>query len=141
MPAYRASMLARRFPSWRCQLGDGLRNRYHVHRVASVFVVIFNGPLALLLLGERDVEVEVEVAADGGRPGKRPAHPSLIRLQLRERRARHRPEHHVVVRQMEGDAVEPVRDGRAGRTPRLVVWPEHEMVDEELREPSEEAWQ
>src|SRR5882724_6602713 len=42
---------------------------------------------------------------------------------------------------MDGEAVEPVRDRRAGCTPRLVVGPEHEMVDEELRAPSEEVCQ
>src|SRR5205823_5936155 len=36
---------------------------------------------------------------------------------------------------------EPVRDRRAGRTPRRVVGPEHEVVDEELRAPSEEVCQ
>src|SRR5207244_5747134 len=40
-------------------------------------VVVFDASLALLLLGEADVEVEVEVAAERGRPGKRPPHPPL----------------------------------------------------------------
>ena len=60
-------------------------------------VVVFDASLALLLLGELDVEVEVEVAAERGRPGKRPAHPPLVRLQLLERRPRDSPEHHVMV--------------------------------------------
>src|SRR5438128_4684087 len=42
---------------------------------------------------------------------------------------------------MDDEAVEPVRDRRARRTPRLVVGPEHEVVDEELRAPSEEVGQ
>jgi hypothetical protein len=104
-------------------------------------VVVFDAPLALLLLGEPDVEVEVEVAAERRRPGKRPVHPPLVCLQLRKRRARHRPEHHVMVGQVNNDALEPVRDSRAGRTPRRVVGPEHEVVDEELRTPSEEVCQ
>src|SRR6266498_4001627 len=161
-PASRASTWPRRFRSWprtraharplaRVRgrvgsghgrvLGDGLRDRCRVHRVTAAPVVVFDAPLALLLLGERDVEVDVEVAAARGRPGKRPAHPPLVRLQLRERRARHRPEHHVMVGQVDGDALEPVRDRRAGRTPRRVVGPEHEVVDEELRAPSEEVRQ
>src|SRR5262245_12203015 len=57
-----------------------------------------------------------------------------------ERRPRHRPKHDVVVRQMDDEAVEPVRDRRAGRAPRLVIGPEHEVVDEELRAPSEEVF-
>jgi hypothetical protein len=32
-----------------------------------------------LLLGERDVEVEVEITAERGRPGKRPSHPPLVK--------------------------------------------------------------
>ena len=119
--------------------GSGTVRR--VHRVAAAPVVVFDGPLALLLLGERDVEVEVEVAAERGRPGKRPPHPPLVRLQLRERRPRHRRKRDVVVRQVDDEAVEPVRDRRAGRTPRRVVGPEHEVVDEELRAPSEEVCQ
>ena len=71
--------------------------------------------------------------------GKRPSHPPLVRLQLRERRPRDRPEHHVMVGQVHREAVEPVRDRRAGRTSRRVVGPEHEVVDEELRAPSEEV--
>src|ERR1700761_4713946 len=40
---------------------------------------------------------------------------------------------------MDYEAVEPVRDRRAGGTPRRVVGPEHEVIDEELRTPSEEV--
>ena len=83
----------------------------------------------------------VEVAAERGRPGKRPAHPPLVRLQLRERRPRHRPERDVVVRQVDDEAVEAVRDRRAGRAACRVVGPEHEVIDEELRAPSEEVRQ
>src|SRR6266436_3232669 len=43
--------------------------------------------------------------------------------------------------QVDGDAVEAIRDRRTGRTTRRVVGPEHEMVDEELRAPSEEVCQ
>ena len=68
------------------ELGDRFHDRRHVHRVPAAPVVIFNYPLALLLLGERDVEVEVEVVAERGRPGKSPPHPPLVLLQLRERR-------------------------------------------------------
>ena len=46
-----------------------------------------------------------------------------------------------MVRQVDEDAVVPVRDCRAGRATRLVVGAEHEMVDEELRAPLEEFCQ
>src|SRR6516164_2079120 len=52
--------------------GDGLRDRCRIHRMAAAPVVVLDDPLALLRLGERDVEVEVEVAVERGRPGKRP---------------------------------------------------------------------
>src|SRR5258708_16617357 len=64
------------------ELSDRLRDRCRVHRVAAALVVVFYDPLALLLLGERDVEVEVEVAPERGHPGKRPPHPPLVRLHL-----------------------------------------------------------
>src|SRR6058998_264946 len=59
------------------ELGDRLRDRRRVHRVAAAPVVVFDAPLALLLLAEPDVEVEVEIAAERGRPGKRPPHRRL----------------------------------------------------------------
>src|SRR5882724_841522 len=43
-----------------------------------------------------------------------------------------------MVGQMDREPVEPVRDRRAGGTPRFVVGPEHEMIDKELRASSEE---
>src|SRR5262249_3547999 len=71
----------------------------------------------------------------------RPAHPPLVRLQLRERRPRHRQQRDVVVGQVHDEAVERVRDRRTGCASRRVVGPEHEVVDEELRAPSEEVRQ
>jgi hypothetical protein len=122
-------------------LGDGFRDLRRIHRVAAALVVVFDDALALLFLGEGDVEVEVEVAAERGRPGKLAPHPPLVRLQLRQRRPRHCRKRDVVVRQVDSEAVEPVRDRRAGRTPRRVVGPEHVVVDEELLAPSEEVRQ
>src|SRR5262245_14239503 len=104
-------------------------------------VVVLDASLALLLLGEPDAEVEVEVAAERGRPRKRPPHSPLVRLQLLERCARHCPEHHVMIGQVHYGAVETVRDRRARGAPCRVVWAEHEVVDENLRAPSEEVRQ
>ena len=42
----------------------------------------------LLQLADRGVEVDVEVAAEGRSPGKRPAHPPFVGLELGDRRAR-----------------------------------------------------
>src|ERR1700686_2047405 len=46
-----------------------------------------------------------------------------------------------MVGQVRREPVEPIRDRRAGRTPRRVVGPEHEVVDEKLRAPFEEIRQ
>src|ERR1700730_9628583 len=146
-PASRACTWPRRFRSW------PRARRQAPRRVSSVSpdplycprrlapVVVFDGPLALLFLGERDVEVEVEFPAERGRPGEAPAHPLLVRPQLRERRPRHRRKRDVVVGQVDDQAVEPVRNRRAGRASRRVVGPEHEVVDKKLRSPSEEVRQ
>ena len=120
---------------------DRLRKRCRDYRMAAAPIVVFDAPLALLLLGDRDVEVEVEVAAERGRPGEIPPHPPLECLQLRERRPRHCRKRDVVVRQVDDGAVEPVGDRRAGRTARRVVGAEHEVIDEELRAPPEEVCQ
>ena len=104
-----------------------------VHGMASALIVILDASLALLLLGERDVEVGVEVVVERGRPGKRPPHPHPIGLYLCQWRTRHYRKRYIVVRQVDNEAVEPVRDGRAGRTPRRVVGTEHVVVDKELR--------
>src|SRR4029077_20268993 len=116
-----------------CELDDDWRwGCCFVHRVAAALVVLIDGSRALLLLDERDVKVEVELAVERGDPGKGPSHSTLVGLQLREWRQRHRRKCDVVVRQMDGEAVEPVRDRRAGGAPSLEVGPEHEVVDEEL---------
>src|SRR5579883_523425 len=117
------------------EAGDGLGDRCRIHRVAAAPVIVFDAAGALLRLGE----VEIEVAPRRGRPGKAPAHPPLIGLQLRERGARDGPEHHIVVRQVNREAVEAVRNHRAGGAARRPVGSEHEMVDEELRAPAEEV--
>src|SRR5438094_10290751 len=65
----------------------GCRARRYLGERFLALVVVFDA-LALLLLCGRDVEVEVEVADDRGRPGKGPAHSLFVRLQLRERRPR-----------------------------------------------------
>src|SRR5215831_16047278 len=46
-----------------------------------------------------------------------------------------------MVGQVNRKPVEAVRDRRAGWTPRRVVGPEHEVVDEKLRAPSKEVRQ
>src|SRR5262249_55210923 len=105
-------------------------------------IVVFDASLALLLLlDERDVEVGVELAAVRGRPGKSPPHPALVRLNLREWCQRDAPQHHVVVCQVNREAVETVRDRRARCTARLVVEPEHVVIDKKLRAASKKVRQ
>ena len=94
---------------------------------------------ALLLLGDRHVEVEVELTAERRGPGEGPAQALLVRLQLGQRRARHGHQRHVVIREVHGEAVEAVGDRRAGRASRLVVGAEHEVIDQELRAAPEQV--
>ncbi len=100
--------------------------------------VVLDGSRLPLLLGERRLEVVVEVAVERRRPGEAPAHAPLVRLQFRERSPRHRAERDVVIGEVDDGAVEAVRDRRAARTPCRVLGPEHEVIDEELRASSEE---
>src|SRR5438105_4822285 len=44
-----------------------------------------------------------------------------------------------MISEMRDEAVVAVRDGRAGGTARRIVGPEHEMIDEELRAPTEQV--
>src|SRR5436190_17340813 len=46
-----------------------------------------------------------------------------------------------MIRKVDDEAVEAVRDRRAGRTARGVVGPEHEVIDEKLRSSSKERCQ
>ena len=109
----------------------GRRSRRYRGNRFLAFVVVFD-PLALFFFRERGAEVGIELAIGRRRPRECPAQPLFIFLQLRERRPRNRPEHHVVVGQVNCNPVEAVRDRRAGRTPRRVVGPKHEMIDKEL---------
>ena len=96
---------------------------------------------AHLLLGERRVEVVVEVAVQRRRPRKRPAHPALVGRELVDRCARDRDERDVVVLEVRDRAVEAVGDRRARRAAGREVRAEHEVVDEQLRAPAEEVGQ
>src|ERR1017187_10230920 len=58
--------------------------------------VVLDGSRLPLLLGDRRLEVVVEVAVERRRPGEAPAHPPLVRLQFRQGSPRHRAERDVV---------------------------------------------
>src|SRR5215203_593955 len=59
------------------RIGGGLKRRFAPE-------VVFDSFLPLLLLGEPDAEVEVEVAAERRCPWEGPSHPLLVGLQLLE---------------------------------------------------------
>ena len=91
-------------------------------------VVVFDGGD---VLAEGDVEVVVEVAAEGGVPGDGPAHPLPEWLDLGQRRPADEGQGGipgVQVRQV-ADAV---GQERAGRAALVRVRVEHEMVDQQL---------
>src|SRR5262249_49635640 len=66
------------------ELRLGLRAATLRTRARLAPVVVFDA-FALLLLGERGGEVEVEIARRRGRPRKRPTQPPPVRQQLLER--------------------------------------------------------
>src|SRR5215472_12235005 len=109
--------------------------------MASARIVVFDAPLTLLLLGERNVEVEVEVVPRRGRPRKCPPHPPLVSLYFCEWRPRHCRERNVMVRQMDAETVVPVRDRRTSRAPGRVVGSEHVTIDQELGATPEQVCQ
>ena len=87
-PADRAKRWMRPCRKWR-RIGRRARGTgRRIHGMAAALEIILDFPLALLLLGVGDVEVEVEVAADRGHPGKAPPHAPFVGLKLRERRPR-----------------------------------------------------
>src|SRR5262245_13263610 len=88
--------------------------------------------LVLRLVSNGDTEVKVEVALVAGGPVEAPAHPPAVGQQLLERRVRDADHRDVAGLEVRQQAVEAVRGRRAGRTPRLVVRPEHEVVDDQL---------
>src|SRR6266550_1794153 len=88
--------------------------RYRGNRFLALVVVVDS--LALFLFRERGAEIGIEIAVGRRRPGKGPTHSPFELLQLRERRPRNRPEHHVMVGQMNCYPVEAVCNGRARRT-------------------------
>ena len=86
----------------------------------------------MCLVGDGHTEVDVEVALVAGCPVEAPTHPPAVGEQLLERRVRDADHRDVAGREVREHAVEAVRRRRAGRAARLVVRPEHEVVDDEL---------
>src|SRR5699024_6581090 len=103
-------------------------------------IIVLDSPLALLLR-KRDVEVIVKVTAVRRRPGKGPAHPLLVGLQLYKWCPRYRPEHNAMVFEVDDRTIEAIRYRRAGWTASLVVRAKHEVIDEKLRAPPKEVSQ
>src|SRR6266480_6603482 len=98
----RESAYARALARVRCRIGSahGCESGSPLTRTFPrplALVVVFEASFALLLLRERDAEVGVDVAAERRRPRKGPPHPLLVCVQFRERRARDRPKHDVVI--------------------------------------------
>jgi hypothetical protein len=104
------------------------------------------GAASLLLLGEGDAEVVVEVAPERRHPRESPAHSPLVVLELLQRGDRRTHEGNVTAVQVGDDTVEVIGDqGASGASPALVgepeSVPEHEVIDEELRAPAEEVFE
>src|SRR4029453_9140447 len=89
-------------------------------------------PRAGSLFAARETEAEVEVILCRRDPGTRTAHAALVCLQFLGRGLRDTDHGHVARLQMWDDAVECVRDRRAGRAAGFIVGAEHEVVDDKL---------
>jgi hypothetical protein len=96
------------------------------------------GSVPLLVLSERDAEVVVEIAVQGGDPGELPVHPPLVGVDSVERRPRRADHRHVALVEVHHAAVEVVGDHRAPDAAGVPVGAEHEVVDEQLRASVEE---
>jgi len=92
-------------------------------------VVVADLAGALLLDGEGGTEVVVEIAAERGPPGECPANAAPEGLKLGGRGARDGSERHIVMGEVDDEAIP---NGRAGGTARREIGTEHEVVDEEL---------
>src|SRR5581483_1420738 len=89
--------------------------------------------LPCLLLGQREPEVEREVAPVRRDVRELPAHAPLVRRELLDRRPRERNQRHIHVTQMKARAVEAVREARAaGAGSERVVRAVHHVVCEQL---------
>src|SRR6185436_14142038 len=95
----------------------------------------------LVGLAERDVVVEVEVAAERRHPLELPAHALVVGGDLGVGRARHGDVHDVVVDEMHHRALDLVGAERAAETTLLPVGTQHEMVDDQLAAAGEQIAQ
>jgi hypothetical protein len=116
---------------------SGFQERLHRREAPEVVL----GACPLLLLGERDSEVKVEVTSVRRDPREPPAHAPFVGLEFLERGAGDTHHRYVVMVEVDDETVEGVGDRRAGRAPRVVFRPEHEVVDEQLRASGEELRQ
>ena len=95
-------------------------------------VVVFDVPADSRLRRERYVIVEVEIAAEGRDPLKLPTHALLEGFNLDQRRTRNHHEHRIAIGEVDGCAVEMVRQVGAAWTPCLPAGTEHEVIHDEL---------
>src|SRR5437763_384492 len=87
-----------------------------------------------------DAEVDVEVALERREPRDRPPHPLPVRLDPGERGARHEREGRVAGVQVR-EVADLVDEHRAAVAARVLVRPEHEVVEEQLTASLEEVGQ
>ena len=81
-------------------------SRHVFNRNLPPFVVVIDLPLGDLVRREGDVEIVVEVAAEGRHPFEAPAHALFHHRDLCQRRARDRDVAHVMILKMHEDAAD-----------------------------------
>src|SRR5215831_3225358 len=95
-------------------------------------VVVAGGACSNAFSCERHAKIIVEIGIERGDPGKPPAHPPAHDLNLLDRRTRDHSIAHVVILQMNQDALDVVDGERATHALMLVAWAHHEVLDHKL---------
>ena len=110
---------------------EDARARHLVAVDLLLLVIVFDIFVGLVVL-EGDVEIEIEIAAEGRHPREAPAHAPLEGLDLGKRRAGDCHERHVALGEVDEGAVEMIGKIGAALAAFLPVRPQHEVVDDEL---------
>jgi hypothetical protein len=122
-------------------LDEDAQARHLVDFEIAHLVIVVDLAVDSLLRRERDMEVVIEVVAEGRHPIEAPAHPPLIGLDLGEGRSGNGEQHHVAVNEVKRRAVEMICEIRATRASFTPIRSEHEVADDELAAPAEEIGQ
>src|SRR5262245_15721799 len=95
-------------------------------------VVVKDLAAGLLLCGERDLIVGIEIAAERRHPFEVPAHATLESFNLGQRRPRHDDKRYVALRQLNDRTVEKLGEKRTVLTAGFATRTQHGVIDDQL---------